>query len=254
MQFQLVWHRYAGMEEFVLIIAGFIAGVMNAIAGGGTFVSFPALVWAGVPPLSANATATFAALPGYLSSAWAYRGEFRQARKRILALIAAAAVGGLCGAGLLLVTPAEIFDGLVPWLLVVATIVFVWGPAILRRTGPLPSIFAAACVFAICVYGGYFNGGLGIMLLAGLSLAGMQNIHEMNGLKNLMSAVISVTSVSAYFAAGLIDISSALIVGVAGFIGGIAGATFARQIKRADILRWVIGAIGAVMAILFFLK
>lgn len=241
------------MEPLILICAGLIAGAMNAVAGGGTFVSFPALVWAGIPPVSANATATFAALPGYLASAWAYRANLNGAA-RLKIRIGLAALGGVLGAGLLMVTPSQLFDAIVPWLLIVATAVFLWGPQILKRTGPLSAMVGLGVLFSICVYGGYFNGGLGIMLLAGLALSGFRDIHQMNGIKNLMSAVISMTSVAAYFAAGLIDVKGAVLVGVAGMVGGILGARFAQSIQRPAILRGGIAAIGAIMSVLFFLR
>lgn len=243
----------------VLAIAGLGAGVLNAIAGGGTFLSFPALVWAGVPPIIANATATFAALPGYASSAWAYRTDIASDSKpSLMQLVAMAVVGGLLGAGLLLVTSEDLFSGVVPWLLLIATVAFAVGPRILRyltqkgRQASLPT--ALTIVFGVSVYGGYFNGGLGIMLLAAFGLIGMTNLHHMNGLKNLMSFVLSVVSVATYTAAGLIDWNSLAIVGVSCAIGGYIGATFARRIKNTALLRGFIIAIGFFMAAVFFMQ
>jgi uncharacterized membrane protein YfcA len=243
----------------VLAIAGLGAGVLNAIAGGGTFLSFPALVWAGVPPIMANATATFAALPGYASSAWAYRKEIAGGGKPSLRqLMAMAVLGGLIGAGLLLVPPEELFSGVVPWLLLLATIAFAVGPSFLRyltKTGRQTSVpVALAIVLSVAIYGGYFNGGLGILLLAAFGLIGMTNLHHMNGLKNLMSFVLSVVSVATYTAAGLIDWSSLAVVGVSCAIGGYLGANFARKIKNTALLRAFIITVGFVMAALFFMK
>ncbi len=242
----------------VLTVAGLAAGVLNAVAGGGTFLSFPALVWLGVPPIMANATATLTAMPGYIGSAWAYRTEFRtEGTLGLYGIILAAISGGLLGAGLLLVTPGEAFVGIVPWLLLAATLLFAAGPTMLaaihrRGGGAAGPALSAAAVFAVSIYGGYFNGGLGIMLLAVLSLIGFTNLHGMNGLKNLLSAVLSIVSVTTYSAAGLIAWDSALVLAVATTIGGYVGARQARRIRRTDLLRAGIVAVGVVMTVIFF--
>ena len=159
------------------------------LAGGGTFLTFPAPVWLGVPPIAANATATAAALPGYGGSAYAYRRHIAaEGALPLRAILAVGALGAVLGAGLLLVTPAEVFDGVVPWLLLVATALFAAGPRLVRwlarrgvgRAGPLASAMA---ILGVSVYGGYFNGGLGIMLLATFGLLGYADLHGMNGLK-----------------------------------------------------------------------
>ncbi|MEB3421936.1 sulfite exporter TauE/SafE family protein [Salipiger marinus] len=187
------------LSIIILVVAGLAAGMVNAIAGGGTLVSFPALVWLGVPPIMANATATLTALPGYVGSAWAYRQDISaEGSLGLRSIILTAALGGLAGAGLLLITPGDAFVGIVPWLLLTATLLFAAGPGLLRlvrarglQIGPGLSAFT---VFLVAGYGGYFNGGLGIMLLAVFSLIGFQNLHGMNGLKNLLSAVLSLVS------------------------------------------------------------
>ncbi|EAR52989.1 membrane protein, putative [Oceanicola granulosus HTCC2516] len=242
----------------VLIVAGLLAGGLNAVAGGGTFLSFPALVWLGVPPIMANATATLTALPGYIGSAWAYRSEVAaEGSLKLASIIAIAAIGGLAGAGLLLVTPGEAFVGIVPWLLLAATVLFAAGPHLLaavktRGSGVAGPVVSAVAVFAVSVYGGYFNGGLGIMLLAMLGLIGFTNLHGMNGLKNLLSAILSIVSVATYTVAGLIAWDSALVLAVATTVGGYVGASQARRIRRTDLLRLGIVAVGAVMTVIFF--
>lgn len=242
----------------VLIIAGLLAGGLNAVAGGGTFLSFPALVWLGVPPIMANATATLTAMPGYAGSAWAYRRDVSaEGSLSLRSIILIAMVGGLAGAGLLLLTPGDAFTGVVPWLLLVATCLFAAGPRLLAAVrarghatvGPWAS---AAAVFLVSVYGGYFNGGLGIMLLAVFGLIGFTDLHGMNGLKNLLSAVLSVVSVATYASAGLIAWDSAIVLAIATTIGGFVGAHFARRIRRTDLLRAGIVAVGAVMTVVFF--
>ncbi|MCC0062796.1 MAG: sulfite exporter TauE/SafE family protein [Defluviimonas sp.] len=247
------------MTVLILVLAGLGAGALNAIAGGGTFLTFPALVWAGVPPIMANATATFAALPGYAGSAWAYRSEIERGGNPPLAhLVGTAIVGGLTGAGLLLVTPEELFSGVVPWLLLVATVAFAAGPSFVRylaRSGrEMSGPAGLALVFVVSVYGGYFNGGLGIMLLAVFGVIGMTNLHRMNGLKNLMSVVLSVVSVAAWAVAGLIDWGNLLVVGLSCALGGYVGAVLARRVRNTTLLRLFIVAIGLIMAVVFFMR
>ncbi|SLN71274.1 sulfite exporter TauE/SafE family protein [Oceanibacterium hippocampi] len=246
------------LSVIVLAIAGLSAGALNAVAGGGTFLSFPALVWVGVPPIMANATATLSALPGYIGSAWAYRRDLRKnSVPSLRAIVITAIVGGFLGALLLLVTPQAIFSGIVPWLLLLATLAFLFGPAVLRRMTrkgtSVPLWPALGLLLAVTIYGGYFNGGLGIMLLATFGIIGFTNLHEMNGLKNAISAVLSLVSVATYIAAGLIDWPSALILGVASAVGGYLGAKLARRITNVTALRVFITTVGFVMAAAFFM-
>lgn len=243
----------------VILAAGFAAGILNAIAGGGTFLTFPTLVWAGAPPVSANATATLSALPGYLSSAWAFRHHVRaEGALTLVSVMLCATLGGLLGAGLLLLTPGKAFSALVPWLLLLATAAFAAGPfllALLRRRGvPAagPAVSAAALV-AVSLYGGYFNGGLGIMLLAVFGLLGFSDLHGMNGLKNLLSAILSIVAVFTYIAAGLISWPAALLMAPATTAGGYLGARLARRIPDMRLLRGGITAIGVAMTVAFFL-
>jgi uncharacterized membrane protein YfcA len=246
------------LTYLVLAIAGFAAGALNAVAGGGTFLSFPALVWVGVPPITANATATFAALPGYVGSAWGFRRDLAaQGPLSTRAIIALSIAGGFVGALLLLVTSQETFSAIVPWLLLLATVVFAAGPLILRRVtaggrAGFGIAAAAAMVFAVTVYGGYFNGGLGIMLLAVFGLIGFTDLSAMNGLKNVVSAILSLVAVATYLAAGLIDWTYALPLALSCALGGYVGARLARRVANPAILRMFITTVGAVMTILFF--
>ena len=148
------------LSIIILVVAGLLAGMVNAIAGGGTLISFPALVWLGVPPIMANATATLTALPGYIGSAWAYRHDISaEGSLRLRSIIVIAALGGLAGAGLLLITPGDAFVGIVPWLLLTATLLFAIGPRLVELVrakgltiGPGLSAFA---IFLVAGYGGY---------------------------------------------------------------------------------------------------
>lgn len=246
------------LEMLVLFTAGFAAGILNAIAGGGTFLTFPALVWFGVPPIAANATSTLAALPGYLSAAWAFRDDLKaEGSLTLRAIFAVSTLGAVIGAVLLIVTPSDVFVGVVPWLLLLATVLFGTGPMILklaksRGLGQAGVVASGITILLVAIYGGYFNGGLGIMLLAAFSLLGFQNLHGMNGLKNVISAIISIVSSVAFIAADLIEWQPALVIGFAISIGGYVGASQSRRIKRTDLLRWFVTAVGAVTTVIFF--
>lgn len=247
------------IQLLVLAGAGLSAGVLNAVAGGGTFLTFPALVWFGLPPVAANATSTLAAMPGYIGSAWAFRHDMRpEGALGLRPILACAAVGSLLGAGLLIVTPGEVFSGAVPWLLLVATLLFATGPALLRLLrrsgrGDAGPLVAAITLLVVSAYGGYFNGGLGIILLAAFGLLGYTDIHGMNGLKCLLSAVISVLSAAAFAFSGLIAWAPALVIAVSITLGGVIGAQQSRKIKRTGLIRAFVTLVGLVMTVAFFL-
>ena len=247
-------------EWLVLIGAGFAAGVLNAVAGGGTFLSFPALVWAGVPPITANATATLAALPGYLSSSWGFRHDLQSGGALPLRhLLILSALGGVIGAILLVITPASVFTGIVPWLLLAATLLFAFGPQLmerLRRAGAAEAgwLTSALLLLAVAIYGGYFNGGLGIVLLAAFTLLGFRNLHAMNGLKSVVSSVLSVVSTATFILAGIIDWQAALPLALASALGGYLGARLSRRITNITLLRGFVTLVGAVMTVIFFLR
>lgn len=248
------------LELLILAGAGFAAGGLNAVAGGGTFLTFPALVYLGIPSITANATATVAALPGYLGSAYAYRHDVAaEGSLGLVGIGVAATAGSLAGAVLLLVTPSEIFEGIVPWLLLAATVLFAAGPRLLsalrsRGGGAAGRTVSAAVIFGVSVYGGYFNGGLGIMLLATFGLLGYVNLHGMNGLKNALSAMLSSISAATFAAAGIIAWQEAALMAAACAAGGYAGARAARTIARTDLLRAAIVVVGVVITTVFFLR
>ncbi|MEN9889129.1 MAG: hypothetical protein RL559_1166 [Pseudomonadota bacterium] len=234
-------------------LAALAAGLLNAIAGGGSFLTFPALVFAGVPPLAANATSAVAVSPGYLGSTLGFRPELRQLPQAVLLReVAVAAVGGVIGAALLLLTPAKLFAGIVPWLLLVATALFALGPRLSRLGGGaghprwrLPGLLG------VSVYGGYFNGGLGILLMALYTLTGESRLHTVNALKNLNSLVLSLLSVVAFAVAGAIVWPQALWMMLWATAGGWAGARLARRLPVAWVRSLVI-ATGLVMSAVFF--
>ena len=234
-------------------LAAFGAGVLNAIAGGGSFLTFPALVFAGVPAVAANATSAIAVSPGYLGSALGFRPELRTLPAALLRReVGIAALGGLLGAGLLLLTPAKVFSGIVPWLLLLATALFALGPYIARLSGGaghprwrLPGLLG------VSIYGGYFNGGLGILLMALYTLTGESRLNTVNALKNLNSFVLSLLSVAAFAAAGAIVWPQALWMMVGATLGGWAGARLARRLP-AKWVRALVIATGLVMSAVFF--
>ena len=245
------------MIEIILLAAAFLAGAMNSVAGGGSFLTLPALIYAGVPPVAANATGTVALLPGYASGVYGYRQDLTPIGSLSLPLLSVGSLaGGLAGAGLLLVTPDSVFRDIVPWLLLLATGLFAFGNMLaqrLRSLGLHGNGAMLGTLFVVSVYGGYFNGGLGILLLAQLSLFGMTDLNAMNGLKNLFSAVLTAIAVVAYAAGGAVEWREALLMTVAAVAGGYVGARVGRKIPK-PVLRTGIIAVGLVMSAVFFLK
>jgi uncharacterized membrane protein YfcA len=241
-------------ETAVLVAAAFAAGAMNAMAGGGSFLTLPALVYAGVPPVAANATGTAALLPGYASSAYGFRRDIRPvAGIGVGRLAAVSLAGGLAGAALLLLTPDGVFRAVVPWLLLAATALFAFGGRLsagLRRLGAGGRGATLAGLLAVSVYGGYFNGGLGILLLAQLGLAGLSDLNAMNGLKSLLSAVLTAVAVAAYAAGGAVHWPAAAVMVPAAVAGGYLGARLARRIPPGA-LRAGIVAVGLCMTAAF---
>lgn len=240
----------------VLVVAAFSAGALNAIAGGGTFLTFPALVWAGVPPILANATSALAVCPGYFGSIAGFRQELAAAPRTLLVReVAVSAVGGVAGALLLLVTPPPVFAGIVPWLLLLATILFAVGPKLARLSasegGSRLAAWRVPGLLVATAYGGYFNGGVGILLLALYLLVGESRLNTANALKNLNSSVLSVLSVLAFALGGLIAWAPALLMAVFATLGGFAGARLAQWLP-AFWVRAIVIATGLVMSALFF--
>lgn len=235
--------------------AAFGAGVLNAIAGGGSFLTFPALVFAGVPPVAANATSAVAVSPGYLGSVLGFRPELRQIPRELLGReVAIAALGGLMGAGLLLLTPARVFAGIVPWLLLLATALFALGPRLARMsTGQGHAGWRLPGLLTVSIYGGYFNGGLGILLMALYTLAGESRLNTVNALKNLNSFVLSLLSVLAFALAGAIVWPQAVWMMFWATLGGWAGARLARRLPARWVRLLVIGT-GLVMSAVFFAR
>ncbi|WP_166417220.1 sulfite exporter TauE/SafE family protein [Cochlodiniinecator piscidefendens] len=242
-------------DIFLLIIAGFGAGIVNALAGGGTFLTFPALVFIGIPPVAANATSAVAVFPGYLAAALGFREEISAIpRSDLLRACLASLLGGLVGGLLLLVSSNEIFALLVPFLLLIATLAFAFQNFIqkaLSQSGVRIASYGWIGLMAVSIYGGYFNGGLGIVLLALYALWGMKDLNQMNGLKNAMSFVISAISVATFAIAGIVHWPEALIMALAAIAGGFAGARLAKVLPTIFVRGFVI-LMGFGMAFVFF--
>ena len=212
--------------------AALVAGIVNAIAGGGTLLTFPALVAAGLSPIQANATSTVALLPGALSSMWGYRNELAGARRWAALFAIPSLIGGTLGAVLLLHTPSDAFDHIVPWLVLGATALFLAQRPMLRLvrgarphpgddvlTSRPPSIALLAGQLLVGVYGGYFGAGIGILMLAALGLMGFTNIHRMNGLKNWGGFCMNFVAALSFAFSGIVRWPVALVLAV----GAVAG-------------------------------
>jgi uncharacterized membrane protein YfcA len=248
----------------LLFVTALIGGCLNAVAGGGTFLTFPALIFQGVPPVNANATSTVALWPGQWASIAAYRRELAKHDRALIAVLASASVaGGLTGSVLLLVTPQTTFVRIIPFLLLTATLLFAFGRniviALSRRSGPptpwqsrpRPVIWLAQ--FVMAVYGGYFGGGLGILMLAAFVVIGITDIQEANALKTLLAACINGTAVLVFIVSGIVFWPQTLVMLVGAVIGGYTAASIARHINPEWIRGFVI-FVGVAMTILFFVR
>ena len=244
-------------ELSLLASASFIAGIINSIAGGGSFLTFPALVFTGVPTIAANATSAVAVFPGYLSGALGFSKELKEYPKsKFLLLIILSIMGGIGGSLLLLITPASVFSYIIPWLLGFATLLFAFGDFVAKwakKNSNSNGFLGNLTTLIVCIYGGYFNGGLGIILLALFSTLGMRDIHLMNGLKNIMSFALSAASVVTFAIAGIVFWQQAIIMMIAATIGGYFGVVVARKLSK-NTIRTIIVIIGLVMTVIFGIK
>ena len=228
---------------------------MNSVAGGGSFLSFPALLFAGVPAISANATNNAAMWVGTIGSARGYREEVVAHRALLLPVICASVVGSLIGACLLLVTPQTLFQRLIPWLLLFATLVFAASPGLASRADAAPrhKPWQIALQFAVAIYGGYFGAGMGIMMLAILAFSGLPSFNAQNAVKNVLSVSINGVALVPFVAARIVDWRFALPMALIALLGGYFGARFFRRLPQ-PLSRALVVTIGAVMTIVFFVR
>jgi len=241
----------------LLAAAGFGAGAVNAVAGGGSLISFPALLAAGYPSIAANVTSSVALLPGYLGGSLAYRDELGGQRARIRALAPTAALGAAAGAALLLVSPASLFEAIVPWLILAACLMLALAPraAVItqrHRERGRSAVTLHAGLFVATLYGGYFGAGLGIVLLALLGALLPDDLQRLNALKGVLSLLVAVVSAVAFAILGPVAWDAALIVGATCLLGGVAGARLARRLP-APLLRGVVIVFGIAAAIAIML-
>lgn len=248
-------------QAIFLFAAGALGGALNAVAGGGSFIAFPALLFTGVGPVAANATNTLALWVGVTASGGAYRKHLNISRRVMIPLIVMSIVGGLAGAVLLIKTPAQTFLRVLPWLLLGATLLFTFGK---RLTGRISAgishessnaAVAGACLFElfVAVYGGYFGGGMGIMNLAMLAAIGMTDMHAMNALKVVLGGFINGVATITFIATGAIVWRQGVVMTAGAILGGYFAAHYSQKLPQSWIRALVI-AIGFAMTIYFFVR
>ena len=241
-----------------LFCAGALGGALNAVAGGGSFIAFPALLFTGVAPIAANATNTVALWVGVTASTGAYRKHLDLSRRVMVPLAITSVIGGIAGAYLLLHTPPQTFLRLLPWLMLGATLLFVFGGRLARsQNGLAHDISTSALVFAsvfelvVAVYGGYFGGGVGILNLAMLAIVGMTDIHAMNALKVVLGGIINGIAVVTFVVARAVVWKQGTVMIAGAVLGGYLGAHYAQKLPQAWIRAFVI-AVGTGMTVYFF--
>jgi uncharacterized protein len=244
----------------LLAAAAALGSMVNAVAGGGSLISFPAALAAGLSPVSASATNTVAMAPGVLASALAYRRELGPNRRLAVLLVGPAIVGALAGAVLLVSAPARAFELVVPWLVLAATLLVVARDVLERKTTRLlapPSrtrtLAAAFAVALLAVYGGYFGAGIGIMLLALLALLGRMSIHQMNAVKTLIVGSINAAAALYFVLTGAADLQAAAAMAAGAILGGYGAASIARRVEP-KLVSWLVGAIGVSLSVLLAVR
>jgi uncharacterized membrane protein YfcA len=259
----MLFFRVHFSHPVFLFLAALIAGLLNAVAGGGSFISFPALLFSGMAPIAANATNTAALFPGTVASTVAYRHAFTPEARRLLPLLLVTGIiGGVIGARILLGTPQSTFLHLIPWLLLAATVLFLAGPRISawvrqraaagKTSRPL-NIAGIFLELLIAIYIGYFGAGVGILVLSLLALLGMEDIHAMNGVKVLLVSVVNGVAMITFIFAKMIFWPQAVLMILGSLTGGYAGAHYAQKMNQQHV-RWIVIAVGLSMSIYFFVR
>ena len=250
------------LDSILLFTAALAAGGLNSVAGGGTFFSFPALIFSGVPAIPANATSTVALWPGTVASSWAYRRRLPRSAMIFVPLILASISGGFFGAHLLLHTPPRTFMRLIPFLFLAGTLLFAFGKKLVRgaaRAGHHgnASLLTLAGVtlaqFFIGVYGGFFGGGIGILMLASFTFLPLADIHAMNGLKTLLASTINIVAIVTFIVARIIFWPQAVLMLFGAALGGYAGAHFAQRVNPACVRTFVV-CVGFAMSFYFLYR
>jgi uncharacterized protein len=245
----------------LLFLASIVGGALNAVAGGGSFVAFPALLFVGIPPIPANATNTLALWTGASASGGAYRNRLDVPLRVLLPLLVTSLAGGIAGAVLLLRTPAHTFMRVLPWLMLGATLLFIFGKKLAGRRASsvghdaTTAAIVGASVFelVVAVYGGYFGGGLGIVNLAMLAAVGMTDIHAMNALKSILGMAINGVAAVVFVLRGAIYWPQAIVMIAGALVGGYFGAHYAQKLPQSWIRGFVI-LVGTGMTVYFFVR
>ncbi len=248
-------------QAIFLFFAGALGGTINAVAGGGSFIAFPALLFTGVPPVPANATNTLALWVGVTASGGAYRSCLNISRRVMIPLVVTSILGGLAGAFLLIKTPAQTFLRVLPWLMLGATLLFAFGKHLTGRISAGIShdasraAIAGAAIFElfVAIYGGYFGGGMGIMNLAMLAALGMTDIHAMNALKVVLGGFINGVATVTFVVSGAIVWPQAIVMTAGAILGGYFAAHYAQKLPQAWIRGFVI-VVGVAMTAYFFVR
>jgi uncharacterized membrane protein YfcA len=246
------------LAHIVLLVAAFIAGAQNALAGGGSFLTFPALLYAGLDPRAANIASSIALFPGQITTGIAGRSLMTGAAGlSVKTLVVISLIGGAIGAILLLATPVSVFTHLVPYLILFATVIFAWGSFFrkARAADAPPQLSPRTAMVAqmlIAIYGGYFGGGIGILMLAALTAAGLAVRHA-GATKNVLSGVMNISAVAIFIARTHVDWMVISYVAIAAIAGGQLGVYLLRHINET-FLRIAITGIGVALTIGMFLR
>jgi uncharacterized protein len=248
-------------QAIFLCVAGALGGAINAVAGGGSFVAFPALLFTGVPAIPANATNSLSLWVGVMASGGAYWKRLNISRRVMIPLVATSIVGGIAGAILLIRTPAQTFLKVLPWMLLGATLLFAFGRHFTRRIkGGISHDSTTAAItgasifeFFVSIYGGYFGGGVGIINLAMLSVLGMTDIHEMNALKVVLGGVINGVASLTFVASGAIVWPQAIVMTIGAVAGGYLAAHYSQKLPQSWVRGFVL-AVGSAMTVYFFVR
>ena len=240
------------LSVFIVCAAAFLAGNLNALAGGGSFITLPALIFLGISPINANTTSAASLLPGYFGSVIGFKNLYRDLdRKHIITLASIASASSVLGALLLINTEDEVFISLLPWLILLATLLFIFNPkrSNKEKSGNLTQLLGVSLV---SVYGGYFNGGLGIATLAALSLGREMTIKHLSAIKSLLSFLLTSVSVCIFFISGYIEWSYVFYMMIFSAIGGFCGAKLTQALPEIAVRRFIIFT-GFLVTILLFL-
>lgn len=241
------------LEIGIFFGVSFIAAAINSVAGGGTFLTFPVFILNGLSPLQANIMSTIALWPGTLASLYGYRGQLAADRRHMRSFLAIGLVGGALGAWLLLTTPERVFSALVPWLLLIATLIFTFGRHLIAYLPAIGTYKRAAQAFQlmIAIYGGYFGAGIGILTLAMLQLLGFNHIHQMNALKTVLTATINAATMLIFIFSGKVLWGLAVVMIIGAVSGGYVGARLALKVPPEKV-RLLVSVIGFAMTAYFF--